>query len=103
MFRTRLPGTAWCGISAFVIGTIGFNLSDATTSTLGLAFIGLKIWAQSFAGIYDVRFVKTDPESLYIRLAWIKPVELTVTFVMTLVMTYTIPARTMLYSRTTGS
>lgn len=102
IFRTRLPGTAWCGIFAIAIGMIGFNLSDATTSMLGLVFIGLKILTQSFACIYAELFVKTDPESLYIQMAWIKPVELMVTFVMTLVMTYIIPARTMLYNRTTG-
>jgi len=93
MFRTRLPGTAWCGIFAIAIGMIGFNMSDKTTTPTGLVFIGLKILTQCFACIYAEIFMKTDPESLYIQMAWIKPVELLVTCMMTFVMSNIFPRR----------
>jgi len=103
MFRTRLPGTAWCGIFAIAIGMIGFKMSDAKTSILGMVFISLKILTQCFACIYAEIFVKTDPESLYIQMAWIKPVELMITCIMTYVMSEIFPQTGRLYNRTTGA
>jgi len=100
MFRTKLPGTAWCGIFAIAIGMIGFNMSDKTTTPTGLVFIGLKILTQCFACIYAEIFMKTDPESLYIQMAWIKPVELLVTCIMTFVMSNIFPQTSRLYNRT---
>lgn len=101
MFKAKLPGTAWCGIFAIAVGMIGFKMSDAKTSLLGLTFISLKILTQCFACIYAEIFVKTDPESLYIQMAWIKPVELLITCVMTFVMSNIFPQRSRLYNRTT--
>mmetsp|Transcript_23493 Transcript_23493/g.45074 ORF Transcript_23493/g.45074 Transcript_23493/m.45074 type:complete len:461 (-) Transcript_23493:416-1798(-) len=99
IFRIKLPGTAWCGIFAIAIGMVGFKMSDANTSFLGLVFISLKILTQCFACIYAEMFVKTDPESLYIQMAWIKPVELLITCVMTFVMSNIFPQRSRLYNR----
>jgi len=61
---------------AIAIGMIGFNMSDKSTTPTGLVFIGLKIWTQCFSCIYAEIFMRTDPESLHIQMAWIKPVEL---------------------------
>jgi len=97
IFRVRLSGPVWMGVIMIVVGMVGFNMSDATTSSKGLMFIGFKIVTQCFACIYAELFMKTDPEVLYIQMAWIKPVELMITIVMTYVMSTVVQVKNVLY------
>jgi len=97
MFKVRLSGPVWMGVLTIVVGMVGFNMSDASTTPKGLMFIGLKIMCQCFACIYAELFMKTDPEVLYIQMAWIKPVELLVTMIMTVFMSTVVKVENVLF------
>lgn len=78
-FRTRISAICWVSVLLVAVGIAGFNMSDDVSTSRSLTFIGLKMVTQSFACLYAERFIKSDPERLYIQMAWIKPVELMTT------------------------
>jgi hypothetical protein len=78
-FRTKLSGNVWISVIVIAVGMAGFKMGDTKTLPTGLVFIGLKIMTQSFACLWAEAFIKSDPEPLYIQLAWMKPVELLAT------------------------
>mmetsp|Transcript_94951 Transcript_94951/g.306564 ORF Transcript_94951/g.306564 Transcript_94951/m.306564 type:complete len:424 (-) Transcript_94951:100-1371(-) len=82
-FRTRISGTCWISVITIAVGMVGFKMSDTQSTALGVFYVGCKICCQSFACLYAEAFMKTDNETLYIQMAWMKPVELLSTIAMT--------------------